>query len=407
MRGPVPEMTAPTSWGIVALAVGAGIVGGLQVGKVPPVLPLIRDDLGLSLVTAGWVASTINVCGALLGLALGLVAGRLGPVRVLAGALVAMAVGSAVGATAGGAPAILASRLIEGIGFLAAGVAAPPVILAAVRGEDRSLAMGFWSIYLPAGAATAMLASPIVVEWVGWRGAWWGHAGLALGYAGLVWTALAPARWSDAPRPTASRSWREVRSTLALPGPWLFGGCFAIYTAQYFAVTTWVPTYLTDVFGWGLAEAAFAGACVVAINVAGNLGAAWAMWRGVPRWVLVATSYAGIAVASWFIFAAGAPDAARLPAALALTMVGGMLPAACFAGGAAHARHAGEIATTAGIVVQGANVGSVVGAPALASAIVLLGGWEHGYGMMWALGALGLLVTVTLVRRVDGRTPPT
>ena len=56
-----------TNWPIVFLLVGAGVIGGCHVGKVPAALPVLRADLGLSLVTAGWVLGMFNVIGLVTG----------------------------------------------------------------------------------------------------------------------------------------------------------------------------------------------------------------------------------------------------------------------------------------------------------------------------------------------------
>ena len=46
-----------TRWDIVALALTAGYVVGMQFGKVPPALPMLQTDLGMSRVVAGLIAS--------------------------------------------------------------------------------------------------------------------------------------------------------------------------------------------------------------------------------------------------------------------------------------------------------------------------------------------------------------
>ena len=53
-RGGAP---GKTRWGIVALAIAAGVVAAIQVGKVPPLITQLQADLDLSLVAAGWLAS--------------------------------------------------------------------------------------------------------------------------------------------------------------------------------------------------------------------------------------------------------------------------------------------------------------------------------------------------------------
>lgn len=47
-----------TRWDIVALALTAGQVVGMQFGKVPPALPMLQTDFGMSCVVAGHIASS-------------------------------------------------------------------------------------------------------------------------------------------------------------------------------------------------------------------------------------------------------------------------------------------------------------------------------------------------------------
>ena len=46
---------------LVGLLVAAGMVAAFHVGKVPPALPSIRAELGVSLQQAGWLLSAINL----------------------------------------------------------------------------------------------------------------------------------------------------------------------------------------------------------------------------------------------------------------------------------------------------------------------------------------------------------
>ena len=62
-----------TRWGIVLLVVAGGVLATMQIGKAPPALLLIRDDFGVGMVTAGWVASIVTLTGALIGFATGIV----------------------------------------------------------------------------------------------------------------------------------------------------------------------------------------------------------------------------------------------------------------------------------------------------------------------------------------------
>ena len=67
-QGDVLNRASPTPWGLVGLLVAAGIVAAFHVGKVPPSIPSIREQLGASLSQAGWLLSMVNLITALGGL---------------------------------------------------------------------------------------------------------------------------------------------------------------------------------------------------------------------------------------------------------------------------------------------------------------------------------------------------
>jgi hypothetical protein len=124
------------------------------------------------------------------------------------------------------------------------------------------------------------------------------------------------------------------------------------------------------------------------------------MHRGLPRWVIIAISFLGAIGTAWFVFAGSAPDLLRVPAAVAMSCICGVLPAACLAGAPAHARNATEVATCSGVVVHGSKIGNQLAAPIFATVVTYFGGWSNGHLPMIGVGLLGLLVAAA-VRSVD------
>ncbi len=407
-----------TRWDIVALALTAGYVVGLQVGKVPPALPLLEVELGLPRVIAGLIASSFYGVGAVFGVVSGMTIDRLGARRTVLAGAAAMALASLAGGLAGSGTLLLATRIVEGFGFATLTVAAPKLIAAATRTEVRRLALGAWGTYMPVGMALSLVIATAVLDTIGWRGLWFLNAGLILLYAlAFAWW-TAPRRWhplTDAgtvgdgagrratrPPPGPWKFGAGARATLSRPGPWLFGTCFVLFSIQWLALMTWLPTFLIETQGRSLAGAALFTALVVAVTGVGVVTAASLMRRGAARWHLIGTAYVAMGVCAAALFAPVTPDVAKIPLALCFTLFGGLLPAACFEGGAAHAPSQEQVAMASGFVAQGAAIGSVLGPPLLAAVMEAVGDWESAWWAMLVCPGIGLAV-VAAVRRADTR----
>ena len=149
-----------THWPAVWAAIAAGIIAAAYVGKLPPAIPLLREEFGLSLVAAGWVNSIFNTLSVGIAALVGVLAGRYGALRFCGAGLATMVLGGALGAAAQGQAALFASRILEGGGFIAIAVSAPALIVAACAPRERNLALGLWASYLPFGSGLTILASP-------------------------------------------------------------------------------------------------------------------------------------------------------------------------------------------------------------------------------------------------------
>lgn len=381
-------------WGRFALVLLAGIAGGVQLGKIPPLLDGLRDEFALSLVAAGLVASCFNLTGATLGIASAAVSDRLGGERTQALGIGLMALGNLAGAMAQSGLLLMLGRLLEGIGFVLAIVAGPTLITSLVPPEQRKLALGFWSTYMPAGVALGLLLTPPLAELIGWRGLWLGMAVL-LGAFALLLLRAGPKEYTGGSRQV---QWAVFRR----PAPWLLAGCFACYTTQWFSIVTWLPTYLRASGALSDAAIALGTALVVLANLIGTLGAAALMHRGVPRWLMIAAVSLGMSLCGSWVFADGTDSWTKIALAFLASGFGGMLPASVLASVPMHARSSGEIATVNGIVVQVLNLGSFLGPPLLAALVAQLGGWSEGRWLLLAAGLLGLGLALSL-RHVEAR----
>lgn len=405
MESQTSQTADKTPWGIVFLLVGAGIVVCFQIGKAPPVLPFIMDELDMSLFAAGWILSIFSIIGLILGSVIGAVSDFLGYRRILIRGLLLAALGSLLGALSPSGPILLATRIAEGFGFLMIAVSAPSLIVQVTRSVDLRLALSLWSCWLPAGAALMMLITPLCTMCFGWRGLWVVNSFILAGYA--FWIRIGTRRLIRRSERRVFRIGillRDIRATSTSPGPLLLAVTFSTYTLQWLGVMGFLPTVLIEDYGLGAAQASILTGLMVAINVPGNLAGGWLLQKGVRRWRIIATASLVMGLCSIAIYSSALTFAARYTACLLFSCIGGILPASILSGVPVYAPKEELVATTNGLVIQGSQLGNVVGPPALALTVSQFGGWHAAPLLLVSIAALGIALSILL--GLMGRSRP-
>ena len=143
-----------------------------------------------------------------------------------------------------------------------------------------------WDIVALALAAGGFAGSgSVLLGSIGWRGFWFFNAGLLLLFVLVFAQATAPSRWQVPAAADNSLDGAGVRATLARPGPWLFGVCFVLFSIQWLALMTWLPTFLIETQGRSLAGASLLTALIVSVTALGAIAGASLMHRGAVRWL--------------------------------------------------------------------------------------------------------------------------
>ncbi len=381
------------NWVAVWVVFAGGLVAGAHVGKVPPALPILRADLGLTLLQSGFIATMLNVMGGLVGMLAGVVCDRFGHKRLALAGLGIMVGGGLLGAAAWGFAPLLAARFCEGVGFILFTVSAGALMASAAPDpRDRAKALALWSAYMPSGGSVALLAAPLIIGVWGWRGLW-----LALALASAACFALV-ARHVPAPRHGQVSSMRLIVESLAQPGNIALALLFAFYVAQWTSVMIWLPTFIVDERGGSNAVASLLTALMVLANVPGNLGGGWLLARGVRRGTLVVAASAMMALCSTGMLLDALPDALRFLLVLVFSSSAGMIPACIFSGLPVHARTPQHIGTGNGMVMQTSQAGQFIGPIALAWLATRFGGWDATLWAMLALAAGGAVCGVAVAR---------
>src|SRR5690606_33422712 len=106
----------------------AGVLGACQIGKAALAVPLLQQDLGLTLVGAAWIVGAYGVLAAVAGLPAGAAVAQFGARRAVVVGLLGIGTASTFGAFAGSGLSLLLSRIVEGCGFLALVIGVPTLL---------------------------------------------------------------------------------------------------------------------------------------------------------------------------------------------------------------------------------------------------------------------------------------
>lgn len=390
---------ARTSWPAVILAVGAGVAAALQVGKAPIALPFIRAEINIGLSEASWILSIFALLGAIAGASMGSVVTRLGARRMLPLGLLVLAMASLAGGLLPNLPWLLASRAIEGVGYMLVAISAPALITLLTHHRDRQMAFGLWGCFMPFGTATAMMAAP-GLPLIGWRGLWLTMAALLACYAVLIHRRMPhPAVPAAAP---SGHLLRDIATTVKGPGPLLLSLLFVPYSASYAALTGFLPTLLIERMALSPGVAGMLTAVVAAVNIIGNISTGPLLRWGLPRWSAIAGACAVFALTSFAIFAPGMPSVLAYALCLIFSAVGGLLPGCVLGAAAIYAPERRLVPVTLGLLMQGSNLGQLMGPVAVGAAVVAFG-WEGARLVLVPASVLG--VALALVLRRMGKEP--
>lgn len=382
---PVPPSTTGTAFDrmAAALVIVAGIMSALHVGKGPIALPEMQHEFGRSLAQLSAMLSVFAIVGVVGGMVAGALAQRLGDRRVLMAGLAILGVASLAGAAAPDYHWLVITRVVEGLGFLVVVVAAPAVLNRLTPPVKRSMVFGFWGTFMGIGIALSMQLGPLLD---GWRRLWLLDGALALVMAVCIGLRVSAAS------ATRKGGGHDVRSVLLSRPTVLLALAFAVYNLQFFAMTSFLPSFLMERVGLSMAQAGTASAVIVLANAAGNVVGGLRLQRGAAPARQMALGYLLAGLLGLMAYLPAMPAPAVLVLCVAFSAVAGVLPATLLASAPQSAPAPHLAPMSLGLVMQGNYMGQVI-APIQAGALFAALGWI-AVGVQIGIAALVGIVVI-------------
>jgi len=389
----------PVAAAPAVLIYAGGLAAAMSLGKVGPVAPLLRPDLGLSLTALGWVISAITLVPTLIGVWAGLATRIVGPAAIFVAGLVLLSLAGAATALADGATGLLAMRLAEGLGYAAVVATGPGLLHAVTAPRYRATALALWGSFVPAGLALGASLGGQVGPAVGWRGWFLVCAAAALAVAVALAAALRFAETRTATGTVAAPPYGTAARVGGLGAVILIAAAFGLIALVGVAVVALLPAFLTEARGVAIGAAGNATGLVALSSVAGSFLAAAAAGRvHAPAYWAAALALMPAGAAIAFAGPVGS-GTATLGAALILVANGYLvslvfmrLPDLCDGPARLHLGNA--------LVAQCGSLGSLVGPPVFAWSVEH-GGWPAVLPATLAFAAVGGgLLAVALLPRL-------
>lgn len=305
-----------------------------------PLLPRIREDVGLSAASASFLISLPLLCFAVFSPIVPRLAARFGLAHSLFGALIAVNVGIVLRSWVGSF-GLWAGTVLIGVGIAIMNVLLPALIKRDFPDHAGTLT-GVYSAFQSLMAALAAAVAVPIAGLPGWG--WQGALGLTLG-AGLIGVAVfAPqvradhvvrrqqvlARNQATPASAAASAEASPaaaarpRSLLRSPLAWVITAFMGFQSTLFYSVLTWWPAIEMS-SGVSEESAGFHIAVIQASGIVGSLVAGWLMRRDVVgSTVLVAVSTVIVVLAGTMFV----PQLALLWALLLGTAQGGLFTVA-------------------------------------------------------------------------------
>jgi nitrate/nitrite transporter NarK len=251
--------------------------------------------------------------------------------------------------------------------------------------ERRGMPMGIWATWVPVGSVLIYNIAPTMIVSFGWQSIWWLGAGFAVVMMILcvLFIRRSPAQEQMSQQAEATPS---LRQALANRNIWLLALEFGCMSFAMMGLVTYYPTFLNEVRGYPLGQAAFIASLGTLVIVFSAPAAGLLADRLGSLRKVMALPFLGAAILFLFPFKATGSQIIVLMILQGLIL--GAIPTATFAATPEVMRRPEWAGIGLAILLIGQSVGQLLG-PIFFGEVVQASGWVMaGYLMIpiWLIG---------------------
>jgi MFS family permease len=308
-------------WGSIFLIYLLTVLAAASISQVVPIVGDIARTFHAARQQVGWIISIPSALVAIGALLTGWLVDRVGDKPVLLAGTALIIVGDIGVTLVDTLNALLAMRVIEGVGYDLVSVSTVTLISRITAGKRRTTALTLWSSFIPMSFAIYLVSAGLLVGADRWRFAFSGHAA-ALAVLGLAGLTLPAAVRNASGQGTRTAGIREVLRT---PACYALGISFACAAFVQTGIVSTLPEMLSRRYGMSVPAAHSVGTIGMFCNIAGCLLMGWLLNRNLPRMPLALVSVAMTLLAGCLIYLPGSAAAITVGLALAFFLGSGLI----------------------------------------------------------------------------------
>jgi MFS transporter, ACS family, glucarate transporter len=270
---------------VLALTVAAYMITYMDRGILATARPVIRQELGISLVMMGWITFGFRMAYALFQIPGGWLGDRFGARRALSMIVTLWSFFTCMTGLAWNAVSMLNIQVLFGLSEGGAFPVATRSLARWIRPTERGFAQGITHAGSRLGGALTPLVVVFIIAAYGWRAAFF-----AFGVLGSVWAAVWFSYYRDTPEEhsgvnAAEREligtgkkrsnvvpWRQI---LTHGNLWILALMYFCYNYNLNVYNDWFPSYLRESRGLSLAQMGFYTSLPLFAGTLGDLAGGW------------------------------------------------------------------------------------------------------------------------------------
>jgi MFS transporter, ACS family, glucarate transporter len=318
----VRERPTHVRYVVLGLTVAAYMITYMDRQILAVARPVIREELGISLVMMGWITFSFRLAYAMFQIPGGWLGDRFGARRALTLIVTWWSLFTGFTALAWNAVSMLVIQVFFGMGEAGAFPIATRSLSRWMRPTERGLAQGVTHAGSRLGAALTPPIVVLIIAGFGWRAAF-----VVFGFLGAIWSAGWYFYYRDTPEEhrAVNAAERELigqgrkrsneipwRRILAHGNLWILAVMYFCYNFNLNVYNDWFPTYLHDSRGMTLAKMGLYASLPLFAGTLGDLAGGWFSDHVLRRTGNVNLARRWVAIAGFLLSAA-----ATVPAVLA------------------------------------------------------------------------------------------